>query len=285
VAEAAPGRAGALRALPPGARLDLHMHSDRSDGRLTPGEVLRACADGGLHAVALTDHDLAPALPAGRHTVGLRTLHMIHGAEMSGHHRGVELHLLVYFPGEMPADYRTFCAERARARADRYAGAAQRLGLPGVPPPDEAARSGERALTRFHLSQALVDAGHAPDVNAAFARYTGSAHGLVPLIDISAVDVIASARAAGGVVSWAHPELARAREWAAELTSAGLQGLEGLRPGLSTRDRNGFRRLARRLGLFLTGGSDYHGWRPGRLGDFGVPRRELGGFLDALAAA
>ena len=82
-----------VRALPGGARFDLHLHSDRSDGRLTPGEVLQACAAGGLHAFALTDHDLEPALSAGRHQVGLRTVYVLHGVELSGHYEGIELHL------------------------------------------------------------------------------------------------------------------------------------------------------------------------------------------------
>ena len=274
-----------LRSLPPGARFDLHLHSDRSDGRLGPGDVLRACAAGGLHAFALTDHDLAPALPAGRQQVGLKTVHILHGAEISGHHEGIELHLLVYFAGPMPDDFRAFCRERSRRRVLRYDGAIERLGLTGLAPADEVARDGRRALTRLHLAQALVEAGHVPDIQSAFERYLGSHRGLVPLIDLSFIDAIRGARAAGGVTSWAHPNLAKAQEWTPTFVEAGLQGLEGLRPGFGRRQRNAFRRLARVNGLFLTGGSDFHGWYPGRLGDFGVHRRELSGFLDALAVA
>ncbi len=283
MAEAQAG--GALQALPPGARFDLHMHSDRSDGRLPPDQVLRACADGGLHAFALTDHDLAPCLRAGRHQVGTRIVHVLHGVELSGCHRGVELHLLVYFSGPMPQDFRDFCTERARRRAGRYAAAAERLGLPGLPPPDDDAIHGRRSLTRMHLSRALVAAGHATDLWSAFEHYTASRHGLVPLIDLPFTEAITRARDAGGVTSWAHPDPERAEAWTPELVEAGLQGLEGLRPSCSRRDRNFFRKLARRHGLFLTGGSDYHGWFPGRLGDFGVHRRELSGFIDALASA
>lgn len=274
-----------LSALPPGARFDLHLHSDRSDGRLGPEEVLQACASGGLHAFALTDHDLEPALPAGRQQVGLKTVHVIHGAEISGHHEGVELHLLVYFAGPMPDAYRDFCRGRAMRRVERYDGAIARLGLPELPPADEVARRGQRALTRLHLAQALVEAGHAKGVQDAFKQYLGSHKGLVPLIDLSFLDAIRLARAAGGVTSWAHPDIEQARAWVGGFAEAGLQGLEGLRPGFRAGQRNAFRRLARTHGLFLTGGSDYHGWYPGKLGDFGIHRRELSGFLDALAEA
>jgi len=274
-----------LQLLPPGARFDLHLHSTASDGELEPEEVLRRCARAGLQAIALTDHDLPPALPWGRQVVAQRMIRVIHGVELSGAWRGVELHLLVYFPGEMPDCFKDFCRERARRRAARYEAAVARLALPGLPPADGAARRGERSLTRLHLSRSLVDAGHVPDLSTAFARYTGHKHGLVPLIDLSLVEALRQARAAGGVCSWAHPRLEQVLAWLPELVAAGLQGLEGLRPGSDASTRNTFRRMARDHGLFLTGGSDYHGFGSARLGNFGVSRRDLGGFLAALDAA
>jgi hypothetical protein len=67
--------------------------------------------------------------------------------------------------------------------------------------------------------------------------------------------------------------------------AAGLQGIEGLRPCVDSRDRNFFRRMARRHGLFLTGGSDWHGWTDAGPGLFRLQASELRDFLDALLAA
>ena len=86
----------------PHTRLDLHLHSTLSDGKLSPEDLLTECAEAGLDCIALTDHDLPPALKAGRNMVGKKVLHVLHGVELSGSHEDREFHLLVYFPGEMP---------------------------------------------------------------------------------------------------------------------------------------------------------------------------------------
>ncbi len=274
-----------LRTLPPNARFDLHLHSHLSDGKVAPAELLDLCGRGGLDVIALTDHDLPPALSAGRHLVGQRVVTVLHGVELSGVHEGKELHLLVYFPGEMPADFRVFLAGRARARADRYDEAVRRLDLEGLEVAPPAARNGERSITRFHLSQALVASGHAHNLNDAFRRFTGSEHGNVPPVTLGWLEAIASARAAGGVTSWAHPDVDDAERWTAAFAAGGLQGLEALRPANKRQQRNALRRLAREHGLFVTGGSDWHGWWNDRPGRFAAPLRELQGFAEALAAA
>lgn len=268
----------------PGRRFDLHLHSTRSDGRLSPEALLAACSAGGLDVVALTDHDLASSLPVGQVEVGGRPITVISGAEVSGVHEGVEQHLLVYFRGEPPASFRAFCAERCRERAARYAEGVERLGLPGLPAPDDEAWRGARALTRQHLAEALVARGHARDLREAFRRYVGDAHPTVPPVSLSFVDAIAVSREAGGLTSWAHPSLARVERHLATFAAAGLHGVEAERPGLSGAERRRLRALARGHGLFVTGGSDWHGGAV-PVGLFAVDRAALGGFLAAFEAA
>ena len=193
----------------PASRFDLHLHSDRSDGRYAPDEVLARCARGGLDVVALTDHDLGSAVPTGLHRIEGRDLYVLGGAEVSGMHDGREHHLLVYFPGEVPDGFRTFCREQCRARAVRYERALENLGLADVvAPPDADARDGGRALTRFHLARELVARGRATNQRDAFARFVGDAHGTVPRLTLPLVEAIRIARAYGGLTSWAHPPTA-----------------------------------------------------------------------------
>lgn len=261
--------------LRPRARFDLHLHTDRSDGVLAPGEVLRRCARGGLDVIAITDHDIGPSLAPGAHVVGERTIHLLHAAEVSGVHEGVEHHLLVYFPGEMPDAYRQRLRQLSVARAERYRRAVERLGLPDLPPPDAAADAGERAITRVHLTRAIVDAGHASDMGDAFRRYTGSHLGQVPPVELPYVQAIAEARQAGAFCSWAHPPLAAVEAHLETFVRAGLQALEASRPGLSGAERNRLLRLAHKHDLLVTGGSDNHGWTGGRdLGSWSFPARE-----------
>lgn len=265
-----------------GLLFDLHLHSDRSDGEHPPGEVLRRCAVNGLDVVALTDHDISPGLRAGVHEVAGRRLHVLHGAEVSGVHEGKELHLLVYFPGEVPDAFASFLTERTLARAERYDLAVDNLGLEGLHRADERARRGARSVTRLHLSQALVEAGHARDLRDAFDRFTGRSHGKVPAVTLSFLDAVATARAAGGFTSWAHPEEADVDRWAADFAAEGLQALEIYRPGVGASGRARLLRVAARHGLVATGGSDWHGWSKGGLGGFSFPERVARPFVEAL---
>lgn len=271
--------------LPPRARLDLHLHSTGSDGKLEPAALLQRCVDGRLDLIALTDHDLAPLLPAGWQDVGGRRIRVLHAAEVSGVWQGRELHLLVYFPGEMPQRFRDFLRGRARHRAERYDAALESIGLPGIAPADAAARRGDRAITRHHLSRALVAAGHVGDMPAAFRSYTGSRHGHVPPVDLPWEDAIAEARACGAVTSWAHPRFEDARAFTKTFKGFGLQALEAIRPGLGQHGRAVLQRIALKHGLMVTGGSDWHGWTGGAPGQFAFPLREAKAMMRALDVA
>ncbi|MCB9664521.1 MAG: phosphatase [Alphaproteobacteria bacterium] len=261
------------------------MHTNRSDGIVCPEEVVARAVASGLDVVALTDHDLTVDVAPGVHRDGSHAVHVLAGAELSGVHEGQEHHLLVYFPGDAPDAFRDFCAERCRERAVRYERSVEAIGLPGVEAPDAAACDGRRALTRHHLARALVDAGHASDVREAFQRFADDAHGHVPRVSLPFVDAIRIAREAGGVTSWAHPPLPALRRHLPAFVEAGLQGIEGLRPLLPARDRREIRALAKQHGLYVTGGSDWHGWAGDTLGLFTVERHDLDGFLAALQAA
>lgn len=265
-------------------RYDLHLHSDRSDGQHPPDEVLRRCARGELDVIAITDHDIAPSVAPGLHRVEGREIRVIAGVEASGMHDGVELHFLVYFRDAVPEGFRAFCRRQVAARVDRYEAAIRALGLP-LPPPDDAARNGERALTRHHLARALVAGGWAKDLRDAFTRFVGNGTTAVPTMPTSAATVIATAREHGGLVSWAHPSRDQADRWLEALVRLGLTGVEGLRPPLTSADRRLFRQAAKRHGLFVTGGSDWHGWYDLDPGLFAAERDQVAEFVDRLAMA
>ncbi len=274
--------AGARTVLRPAGRLDLHVHSDGSDGKWPAAEVLRRAAAGRLDVLALTDHDLPPRLAAGLHEVEGREIRVLHGTEVSGTHEGREFHLLVYFPGDMPASYMAFLRERTAARALRYDDARVALGVTAeVAPAPEAAHAGEVALTRHHLVRALRDAGLVPDSRTGFAR-VGAV--LAP-VALAFTEAIALARAHGGLPSWAHPDLADAQAYTKPFVAAGLRGLEGARPRQDRATRNGLKKLAERHGLLVTGGSDWHGWHEGELGMYAVDGERADRFLHALERA
>lgn len=260
-----------------GGRLDLHLHTDRSDGQHPPETVLAMAAAGSLDVIAPTDHDLPPPLPAGPHAVGDRTLRVIAATELSGTWEGREQHLLVYFPAAMPEAFAAFLHGRAAARAERYDRAIAALGV-DLPPADADACAGRRALTRHHLARALVQAGHARTSSEAFARIAP----VIPLIDLPFPAAIEAARDAGGLPVWAHPSLVDAQAHTATFVRHGLAGLEALRPSTPRPARNGLKRLCVKHRLLVTGGSDFHGWGAAGLGLYAVSGEHATAFLERL---
>lgn len=258
-------------------RLDLHVHSDRSDGKYPPEEVLRRAAAAGIDVLALSDHDLDPVLRHGNHEVEGRHIRVVASAEVSGHHAGKEFHLLWYFQGATPPEASVFLRKRAQSRAHRYDAAMAKLGV--ADRADAEAHAGSRALTRYHLADALVRCGRVKNPHDAW-HLLGS--DTVPLIDLSFVDAIKAARGFGALTSWAHPSTADANKYIAEFVAAGLQGVEAARPSLDKSTRKGLRALAKKHGLFITGGSDWHGWWQGDLGDFRFEDEHASAFVVRL---
>lgn len=265
--------------LRPSTAFDLHLHTSASDGRYPLDEVLRRCASGGLEVVAITDHDLAVDLTTGPLEVDGRSLHVIAGAEISGVHDGHEYHLLVYFPREVPAEFATFCRHQCDERVGRYHDTFRSLEL-DIPLPEVG-----RSLTRLHMARALVVAGVVASTSEAFVRFLGDARGHVPSLSLPFVEAIRIARAAGGLTSWAHPPRSAVEQHLDVFVAAGLQGLELARPRVRSSDRKTLKKLARRHGLFITGGSDFHGWKGPDPGMFRVDAMRVSGFVDALLAA
>lgn len=251
--------------------IDLHTHSSVSDGTETPAELLATARGAGLDVVALTDHDTTAgwALAEAARPAGLTVLP---GMELScrwntSDQPPVSVHLLAYlFDPTHPG----FAAERARLRNERLArgeGIVAALAAAGYPVSWEriVERSDGGVVGRPHIARALVEAGAADSVDAAFATLLHHRSPYyVAKADTDVREGIALVRAAGGVPVFAHG-LATKRgrtvgdEVVAALVEAGLLGLEVDHPDHSPDERAHLRGLAADLNLITTGSSDYHG--------------------------
>lgn len=254
-----------------GPRVDLHCHSVASDGLERAETLVERAATSGLSALAITDHDLPPVIPPGLHTVGTNEIRIIAGVELSTMHLGKELHLLVYFPDVMPPDFAAWCRARAKWRAEWFDTCAEALGL--AVRADAEATAGRRTLTRLHLAREVVSSGLSRSLRDAFDEHVGHKSTVIPPLNLAFLDALAAAKAAGGWTSWAHPAPALADEWASGFAEAGLDALETHRPVKTGRNR--LSALAARLGMGITGGSDWHGWEKRKMGSFRVPARTL----------
>ncbi len=262
-------------AYPKRVRIDLHTHSDVSDGTETPAEVMRAAAAAGLDVVGLTDHDTIAGWDEAATEAERLGVRLVPGIEISAHDGPVSVHLLAHWP--RPDEPLIAMLERVRgARVDRAKEMVRRVAAdyPITWEAVEGRSVSAETVGRPHIADALVEAGHASDRDAAFAEilHNGSPYYL-PHYAPDVLDAIRAVRAAGGVTTFAHPG-AEGRgkvvpdSAIARMARAGLVGLEVDHRDHSEAQRIRLAEIAARHGLVVTGASDYHGaGKRNRLGE------------------
>jgi predicted metal-dependent phosphoesterase TrpH len=271
---------------------DFHCHSSRSDGTLSPTDVVQLAASRGVRTLALTDHDTLLGLDEARAAAAaVPGFRLVPGVELSCDLPGTELHLLGLFVDDQRSEF-VRELDRMRhariARAERMVQALQDLGAP-VSWERVQEIAGEASIGRPHVARALVEAGHATNVNDAFDRYLDtSSPAYVPRERLAPVDALALIQEGGGVGVFAHPPFTddHARHLP-ELVAAGLFGLEVYYRHYDAETVDALRQLADSHGLVASGGSDYHGLdreHEHEPGDIPLPDDAVDLLLEAAAA-
>jgi len=256
--------------------IDLHTHSNRSDGTFEPAEIVRLAVERGLEVVALTDHDttdgLEEALAAGRE-LGIE---VVPGVEFSAEYENTSVHVLCYW---MDVENEELQAELTRLRDDRFRRGErmiEKLRALGFDISFDRVReiAAGGNIIRPHVAQAMVEAGIVETEAEAFDEYIsdgGPAH--VPKHALHPLDAVRLIRKAGGICVLAHPgmwgdQTSVPGELIEAMAEADMQGLEVDHTDHDPATRAYYREVATRLGLVATGGSDCHGTRyePIRLG-------------------
>lgn len=249
-------------------RIDLHTHSDRSDGTLSPHEVIRAAGSIGLDVVSLTDHDGAAGWDEAAEAASEVGITFVPGMEISCTYDGRGLHLLAYLlDAESPALVAALDRVlRARdERLPRICAALQSLGIPVTEEEVRTRAGGARAIGRPHVADELVHQRVVADRDEAFQHYLALGRpAYVPRYGLPVEEVLALVAAAGGVTVVAHPwgrhgNEALGREGLASLREQGLVGVEVDHEDHTPAQREQLRELARGLDLVVTGSSDFHG--------------------------
>lgn len=248
--------------------IDLHVHTNASDGTLSPADTVRHARSRNLSALAITDHDtvegVAEALAAGSDA----GIEVVPGIEISAEHHLGTLHVLGYYIRHDDQRLRGRIAVLQQARNERNPRIIARLRELGVAitleQVEHEAETGQ--VGRPHFAKVMVQQGFVRSVREAFDRYLKKgACAYVDKYRFPADAAIACIREAGGVAVLAHPAIigphssAVLQELVAELTGYGLQGIEVYYPEHSGAQQQLYKSLARRFGLVETGGSDFHG--------------------------
>lgn len=283
--------------------VDLHTHSDVSDGSEPPREVVRLAAQSGLTALALTDHDILSGLGEAKRAAEEFGLELIPGVELSldwssiapsADERG-GMHLIVLWLDDTPGPLQDHLAELRRGRDERNLRILGRLADLGLEVTLEEVerRAGSGSVGRPHIAGVMVDRGYVPDIATAFDLYLrngGPAYVGRPRLDPARA--IRLALASGGVPILAHPQSLgyesdpQLEGILRQLAEMGLVGVETHHSAIEPYRRRILRRMAERIGLAPSGGSDFHGaYKPGiavgtGCGDLLVPDE----FLEDLRA-
>lgn len=256
--------------------VDLHVHSNKSDGSMTPSELVTLAVEKGLSAFALTDHDTtagiaeavaaAAALPSGAPPSGKR-LEVIPGIELSTEYEGKDIHIVgLFIEYESP-----FFAEQIQSFVDsrvlRNRKMCRNLSEAGIDISYEKLLEEYpgSVITRAHYARFLLAHGYVKSMPEAFDRYVGDrTRYFVPREKVTPVQAVELILKANGIPVLAHPPLyhmsdQRLDTLVGRLTAAGLIGIEAIYSTYNTAEERQMRKLAKKYGLCISGGSDFHG--------------------------
>lgn len=273
--------------------IDLHTHTVCSDGSMTPTELVHHAKEAGLSAVAVSDHDtadgVAEAMAAGQ-ACGIQVIPAIELSAVSK----TETHILGYFidptsPALVQAvdNIRKVRTERIGETCDMLAKYDIHVTLDEVKQ-----KAGGGILCRAHIAKLMTEKGYSESPKAAFAKWLNVGCPCYSesqaLTDTEAIDLI---RRSGGDAYLAHLHLTKKtgdelESFVQHLVDAGLTGIEGYYTDYTPDMADTYRALAKRYGLKLSGGTDFHGaFKPhisiGRgLGDMRIPYSVLEGMQE-----
>lgn len=255
---------------------DLHLHSNCSDGLLSPGKLIQKAHDLGLKAVSIVDHDalsgINEAVECGREF----DIHVVPGVELSSQSRGRDIHILGYYFDSMNKrlrEYLQLFRDERQRRAERIVHKLNKMGV-HIHVEDVNAKALGSSVGRPHIAEVLMDEGYVETFQDAFRRYLGyGARAYVEKYKISPQEAIGIISDARGLSFLAHPGKMVSETIILELIKAGLDGIEVVHPNLNPERTRELQDIVRKYGLLISGGSDCHGGRDGHflIGKYNVP--------------
>ncbi|MBE5867849.1 MAG: Cof-type HAD-IIB family hydrolase [Lachnospiraceae bacterium] len=258
--------------------IDLHVHSNKSDGTFSPSALVDYAMEKGLSAFALTDHDTVEGLDEAlerarelRETVNpnsnTKIPEVISGIELSTEYEGQDIHILGLSIDHKNPEFKARLQEFIDSRTLRNHKMCALLQEHGIPITYQALTDAypDSVITRAHYGQWMLDHGYVKSMKEAFDRYIGDqAPCFIPREKITPAQAVELILTADGIPVLAHPTLyhmsnARLDKLVSQLKEAGLLALEAIYTTNSPSEEREMRRLAAKYNLLLSGGSDFHG--------------------------
>ena len=244
--------------------IDLHTHTTASDGRCTPPELVARAAAAGVTVLSVTDHDTVAGCGAASAACSERGIEFVSGIEITAVREHADVHVLGYFIDTRSTALLSFLADqrqrriaRVRDMIDRLAGLGIVLDAAAILQPG--IDDSTKAVGRPWIARALVRGGHVATTNDAFDRFLARGRpAFVPRTGAPPDEVIARIHDAGGLASIAHPGLLGHDDWIEGFVRAGADALEAYHADHDADATLRYLKIAERMGLAVTGGTDYH---------------------------
>lgn len=247
--------------------VDLHSHSNVSDGLLTPEELVLNAARCGVKVLALTDHDDIGGLATARQVAEANDIYFINGVEISVTWKKRTLHIVGLKIDPTNETLQQVLAQVRRDRDERAMEMANSLAKAGINGAYEGAKgfAGEAILTRMHFAHFLVEKGHAKNVKSVFKKFLVKGKpGFVDHQWMSLEQAVKLIKAAGGTAVIAHPAryklgMLNTRALLKEFMSYGGEAIEVVTGSHAQPDFTKYAGIAEKYKLKASRGSDYHG--------------------------
>lgn len=252
--------------------VDLHVHSNRSDGSMNPAELVDYAVEKGLSAFALTDHDTAEGIPEAlsQAKVWARkgvSIEVIPGIEFSTEYKGKDIHIVGIDIDYEAETFKKYLTDFVNSRIERNKKMCRNLQEAGIDISYEKliAEYPGSVITRAHYARFLHSYGYTSSMKEAFERYVGDhTKYFVPREKVTPAQAVSLILNAGGIPILAHPVLYGLGKTALdtlvnELKDAGLIGIEAVYSTYAPSDERDIKALALKYDLAISGGSDFHG--------------------------
>lgn len=247
------------------AKADLHLHSTASDGCLTPREVIQMASTKEIQIVALTDHDTTEGLQEALKSGQEFSIQVIPGIELSTEEADEEIHILGYYIDYESSFLQKILDELKLARVQRtkeIIHCLQQMDFALTWDEVKGVAAGASSIGRPHVARVMVEKGYASSIEQVFAQWIGpGGPAFVKRYKLSSAKAVEIIHSAGGLAFLAHPGLlAKGIETAEKIIPLGLDGIEVFNPEHSEIQIEEFMALAKREDLYISGGSDCHGY-------------------------
>ena len=259
--------------------IELHCHSNASDGSLTPTELVELAHQSNITDLALTDHDSISGIDEAKAAAEPLGMNIIPGTELSCEFDKGELHIVGLFIDTKCPALKQFYDDLHEYRLNRNKQLLAHLQKIGIDITEEEVTEGWKdfgTVGRPNFARVITQKGYTKNIFAAFDTYLSNAVltdiKRVKITDQKAIDII---HQAGGIAILAHPHQTGIYTYntlvsfISDLKDKGLDGMEVYYNGYKGKAVKKYRKIANKLELLMSGGSDFHAYDKGAIAKLG----------------